>query len=83
MDIFSATSKQVETATTPKVQAPIETRQVEQSNEAPKSARESNKQNEEDVKEMVKLGATSVYFSEGFVKGARVSLRGRFGDDSI
>lgn len=38
---------------------------------------------EEDVKEMVKLGATSVYFSEGLVKGARVSLRGRFGDDSI
>jgi hypothetical protein len=38
---------------------------------------------EEDVKEMMKLGATSVYFSEGLVKGARIRLKERFGDDTI
>ena len=38
---------------------------------------------EEDVREMWKKGATSVYFSEGLVKGARVSLKGIFGDVSI
>lgn len=50
MDIFSATSKQVETATAPKLQSAQPTRQVEHSNEATKSARE-NKQNEDQVKE--------------------------------
>ena len=51
MDIFSATSKQVETATAPKAQtAPIEVRHVENSNETTKSVRE-NKQNEEEIKE--------------------------------
>ena len=51
MDIFSATSKQVETATAPKAQtAPIEVRHVENSNQATKSARE-NRQNEEEIKE--------------------------------
>lgn len=38
---------------------------------------------EEDVKKMWESGATAVYFSEGLVKGARVSLRERFGDVSI
>lgn len=38
---------------------------------------------EEDVREMVKLGATSVYFSEGLVKGARIRLKERFGVDTI
>lgn len=51
MDIFSATSKQVETATAPKAQiAPMEVRHVETSNETTKSVRE-NKQNEEEIKE--------------------------------
>ena len=51
MDIFSATSKQVETATAPKAQtAPIEVRHVENSNQPTKSARE-NRQNEEEIKE--------------------------------
>ena len=51
MDIFSATSKQVETATAPKAQtAPIEVRHVENSNQTTKSARE-NRQNEEEIKE--------------------------------
>lgn len=50
MDIFSATSKQVETATAPKVHNAPEIRQVEHSNETTKSARES-KLNEEQVKE--------------------------------
>lgn len=38
---------------------------------------------EEDVKEMMKLGATTVYFSEGLVKGARIRLYERFGNDPI
>lgn len=38
---------------------------------------------EEDVKEMMKLGATSVYFSEGLVKGARIRLKEKFGNDTI
>ncbi len=38
---------------------------------------------EEDVKKMWENGATAIYFSEGLVKGARVSLRERFGDVSI
>lgn len=38
---------------------------------------------EEEVKEMMKLGATSIYFSEGLVKGARIRLKERFGDDTI
>ena len=51
MDIFSATSKQVETATAPKAQtARIEVRHVENSNQTTKSARE-NRQNEEEIKE--------------------------------
>ena len=49
MDIFSATSKQVETATAPKVQNALEVRQVETPVETTKSARE-NKQNEEEIK---------------------------------
>lgn len=51
MDIFSATSKQVETATAPKVQSAPEVRQVEHSTETTKSARETNKQNEEEIKQ--------------------------------
>ena len=40
MDIFSATGKQVETATAPKAQtAPIEVRHVENSNETTKIGR--------------------------------------------
>lgn len=38
---------------------------------------------EEDVKKMMKLGATSVYFSEGLVKGARIKLKKRFGYDTV
>ena len=48
MDIFSATSKQVETATAPKVQPQTPIRQVEQSAEMSKSARE-NKLDDKDV----------------------------------
>jgi flagellar protein FlaG len=49
MDIFSATSKQVETTTAaPKVQSAPEIRQVETPVESTKSARE-NKQNEEEI----------------------------------
>ena len=41
MDIFSSTSKQVESAiSTPKAQAPMQTREVEISHEVAKSARE-------------------------------------------
>lgn len=42
MDIFSATSRQVETATTPKAQAPAPIRQVEQSAESAKATKEAN-----------------------------------------
>ena len=49
MDIFSATSKQVETTTAaPKVQSAPEVRQVETPVQTTKSARE-NKQNEEEI----------------------------------
>ena len=51
MDIFSATSKQVETATAPKVQSAPEVRQVEHSTQTTKSAKETNKQNEEEIKQ--------------------------------
>lgn len=51
MDIFSSTSKQVESAvSTPKTQAPMPTREVEISHEVAKSARE-NTQNKQDVSE--------------------------------
>ena len=50
MDIFSATSKQVETATAPKVQPQAPVRQVEHSSEMTKSARET-KLEEKDVTE--------------------------------
>jgi len=50
MDIFSATSKQVETTTAPKVQSAPEVRQVENPTQVTKSARE-NKQNEEEIKQ--------------------------------
>lgn len=38
---------------------------------------------EEDVKDMMRLGATTVYFSEGLVKGACIRLRERINADSI
>ncbi len=41
MDVFSATSKQVETATAPKVQAQAPVRQVEQSSDTTKSSKDS------------------------------------------
>ena len=46
MDIFSATSKQVETSTAPKVQQQSSVRQVEQSNEATKSVNDNQKDTE-------------------------------------
>jgi flagellar protein FlaG len=52
MDIFSTTSKQVETAVTPKVQQQTPVRQVEQSNEATKSLRD-NKQDSQNVAEQL------------------------------
>ena len=56
MDIFSSTSKQVESAVSaPKAQAPMQTREVETSHQMAKSARE-NEQNKQDVTE--KLNAT-------------------------
>lgn len=56
MDIFSTASKQVESAvTTPKTQAPIQTREIENSHQVAKSARE-NTQNKQDIAE--KLSAT-------------------------
>jgi flagellar protein FlaG len=49
MDIFSTASKQVESAvSTPKAQAPVQTREVENSHQMTKSARE-NVQNKDDV----------------------------------
>ena len=50
MDIFSATSKHVEVASTPKVQSSEPISQVETSTQVGKSARE-NKQNEEEIKQ--------------------------------
>jgi len=41
MDVFSATSKQMETATANKAVTPVQTRQVEQSNDTTKTARET------------------------------------------
>ena len=41
MDVFSATSKQVETATAPKVQAQAPVRQVEQSSDTTKGSKDS------------------------------------------
>ena len=56
MDIFSSTSKQVESSvSTPKAQAPVQTREVENSHQMAKSARD-NDQSKEDVTE--KLNAT-------------------------
>jgi flagellar protein FlaG len=51
MDIFSSASKQVESAvSTPKAQAPIQTREVENSHQMAKSARE-NTQEKQDISE--------------------------------
>ena len=51
MDIFSSTSKQVESAvSTPKAQAPMQTREVETSHQMAKSAREST-QEKQDISE--------------------------------
>ncbi len=56
MDIFSSTSKQVESAvSTPKTQSPVPTREVENSHQMAKSARD-NDQSKQDVTE--KLNAT-------------------------
>ncbi len=56
MDIFSSTSKQVESmVSTPKTQAPMPTREVENSHQMTKSDKE-NVQNKQDVTE--KLNAT-------------------------
>ena len=56
MDIFSSTSKQVESmVSTPKTQAPVQTREVENSHQMTKSDKE-NVQNKQDVTE--KLNAT-------------------------
>ena len=46
MDIFSTTSKQVETSTAPKVQQQTSVRQVEQSNETTKSVKDNQKDTE-------------------------------------
>ena len=49
MDIFSSTSKQVESAvSTPKTQAPTQTREVENSHQIAKSARD-NEQKKDDI----------------------------------
>ena len=51
MDIFSSASKQVESAvSTPKAQAPTQTREVENSHQMAKSAREST-QEKQDISE--------------------------------
>jgi len=51
MDIFSSTSKQVESVvSTPKVQAPAQTREVESSHQVAKSA-EDNEQSKQDISE--------------------------------
>ena len=51
MDIFSSASKQVQSAvSTPKAQAPIQTREVENSHQMAKSAREST-QEKQDISE--------------------------------
>lgn len=57
MDIFSVTSKQVE-ASQPsmKAEAPAQTRQIENSHQTAKSAREANAQDKEDIAQ--KLTAT-------------------------
>jgi len=48
MDIFSATSKQVESAVSaPKAQAPAPTREVENSHQMAKSARENNQEKQD------------------------------------
>lgn len=52
MDIFSATSKQVESISAPKVHSTPEVRQVETPVQMTKSARE-NKQNEEEIKQQL------------------------------
>ncbi len=44
MDVFSATSKQVETATTPKVATTAQTRQVEESNQTTKTVSQNNQE---------------------------------------
>ncbi len=51
MDIFSSTSKQVESAiSTPKAQAPMQTREVENSHQVAKNTKESN-QEKQDISE--------------------------------
>ena len=51
MDIFSSTSKQVESmVSAPKAQAPVQTREVENSHQMAKSAREDT-QNKQDISE--------------------------------
>lgn len=50
MDIFSATSKQVETATAPKVSNPIPTRQVEQTADTTKVNQQQSQDNNDDTK---------------------------------
>lgn len=48
MDIFSSASKQVQSAvSTPKAQAPIQTREVENSHQMAKSARESTQEKQD------------------------------------
>ena len=48
MDIFSSASKQVQSAvSTPKTQAPIQTREVENSHQMAKSARESTQEKQD------------------------------------
>ena len=53
MDIFSSTSKQVESAvSTPKAQAPVHTREVENSHQMAKSARENNQEKQDISKKL-------------------------------
>jgi flagellar protein FlaG len=54
MDIFSATSKQVETQSNiPKVDAPAANRSVETSHKIAKTAKEENEQNTESIKQQL------------------------------
>lgn len=54
MDVFSATSKQVETATTPKVASTAQTRQVNESNESAKLNQENQNETVKSLTQTVK-----------------------------
>lgn len=70
MDVFSATSKQLETATAPKAVTPVQARQVEQSNDTTKATKENQqsaspetlKKTVKDLNEQMDLLDTNVTF---------------------